>query len=119
MDQFDYLEFALLGEVSPDLPTRQFVGVPPGLTGGVDQRQAMPPAKVLVLMRESDGSIFLYRFAADGAAAGDTWHAEIAEAKGQAAFEYGNAVGVWCPVPADVTDISAFVRSLGREGEGV
>jgi hypothetical protein len=72
----------------------------------------MPQASVLTLMRDTDGSIDLYRFAPGGVAAGDTWHPDIAEAKGQAEFEYGDAVGAWRPAPDDITDIEAFVRSL-------
>lgn len=112
MNQFDYLEYALLTEPSPELPARHFVGLPPELTGGGDRRRAMPRASVLVLTRDTDGSIFLYRFAPGGVAAGDNWHPDIAEAKGQAESEYGDAVGAWRPVPDDISELEAFVRSL-------
>ena len=112
MNQFDSLEYAVLAEPPPELAARQFVGLPPELTGGVDRRLAMPRASVLVLMRDTDGSIYLYRFAPSGVAAGDTWHPDIAQAKGQAEFEYGDAMGAWRPVPDDISDIQAFVGSL-------
>ncbi|HEU5348238.1 MAG TPA: hypothetical protein VFU63_06465 [Ktedonobacterales bacterium] len=112
MNQFDYLEYALLAERLPELPARQFVGLPPELTGRVDRRRAMPRASVLVLMRDTSGSIYLFRLAFDGVFAGDTWHPDIAEAKEQAEFEYGGAVDAWHPVPDGVSDLEAFVRSL-------
>ncbi|HEX8033221.1 MAG TPA: hypothetical protein VF510_05205 [Ktedonobacterales bacterium] len=106
------LEYVILGEASPDLLNRQFVGLPPELTGGIDQRQLMPIARVLILIQDPSGSIYLYRYAADGAFAGDTWHPDVGEAKEQAKFEYGCAVGEWLPVPADILDIEAFARFL-------
>ena len=112
MNQLDCLEFAVLAEPPPEAPARQFAGLPSELTGGVDQRGALPRASVLVLMRDTDGSIYLYRFAPGGVAAGDTWHPDIAEAKGQAEFEYGGAVGTWRPVPNDISNIETFVRVL-------
>jgi hypothetical protein len=112
--RLDYLEFAVLGELPPELPPRQFWGLPPDLTGGVDRRRVMPQAAVLVLMRDPYGSIFLYRFDSAGAFSGDTWHQDVVEAKRQATFEYGNAVGDWHAVPDDITDIGAFVRSLRK-----
>ncbi len=112
MNQLDYLEFAVLGERSPELPPRQFVGLPPALTGGVDRRRALPHASVLVLVRDTNGSIPLYRCTSDGGFAGDTWHPDVAQAKEQPAFEYGTAVGDWRTVPDDITDLEVFVRSL-------
>jgi hypothetical protein len=112
MRQLDYLEFAVLAEPPPDLMVRQFVGLPPELAGGADRRRAMPRASVLVLMRDAGGSIYLLRFAFGGVSAGDTWHRDIGEAKGQAEFEYGATVGAWCPVPDGIIDIETFVRLL-------
>lgn len=109
-----HLEYALLGEASPDSTNRQFMGLPPELTGGIDQRQPMPIAKVLILLQDPTGSIYLYRYAADGAFAGDTWHSDVPAAKEQAKFEYGCAVGDWRAAPADITDSEVFARFLMR-----
>ncbi len=106
------LEYAVLGEASPELPNRQFSGLPPELTGGIDQRRPMPMAKVLIVRQDPTGSIYLYRYAADGAFAGDTWHGDVEEAKHQAEFEYGCAVDDWHPVPVDTIDIEALIRFL-------
>ena len=59
----------------------------PSLTEGRDERQEMKAAVLLVVEEKPDG-IFLYRYAADGSYAGDTWHTDIDEAKQQASFEY-------------------------------
>lgn len=108
------LEYVILGEFSPELPIRQFMGLPPELTGGIDQRRPMPIARALILTQDQIGSILLYRYDADGAFAGDTWHLDVGEAKEQAKFEYGSAVGDWRPVPADIIDVDALVRFLMR-----
>jgi hypothetical protein len=44
----------------------------------------------------------LYRYTADGTFAGDTWHQSLDDAKGQADFEYGKALGSWQQIPEDV-----------------
>jgi hypothetical protein len=74
--------------------TRHFVGLPPELTGGKDTRQQMATAYFLTIEEEADQT-FLYRFAKDGVCVGDTWHRNVGEAKEQALYEYGDAVGQW------------------------
>ncbi len=56
--------------------------------------------------------VFLFEVRADGFV-GDTWHPSIEEAQAQASFIAGQIVGLWRPVPADVTDKIAFAKARG------
>jgi hypothetical protein len=67
----------------------------------------MARAAILSIEVEDDG-VFLYRFAADGAFAGDTWHQTIEEAQEQATFEFGHAISDWVAIPPDEKDVVAF-----------
>jgi hypothetical protein len=67
---------------------------------------------VLLIETSIDTGYLLYRFAADGRGAGDTWHPTVDEAKGQAAFEYGDALEGRHPVPKDIEDVDAFLRTM-------
>jgi hypothetical protein len=107
-----WLSYALASGMSNAPRTRHYVGLPPEFGASIDHRVQLPAASVLVIMEDVDGNIFLYRFAKDGAFAGDTWHADIHEAMEQAAFEYGGAVGDWRAVPDGYATIEEFVRSL-------
>jgi hypothetical protein len=91
----------------PDLPDRQFRGLPPQLTGGIDHRAPLPRAHVLIIEEESEGFLLL-RYSERGQYAGDTWHDELEAAKAQAEFEYPNSIGEWLTVPAEITDCVAF-----------
>jgi len=73
----------------------------------------MERAAVLVIEERPDG-VFLYRFSADGACVGDTWHMNVDDAKHQAAFEFEGFVGDWADVPEGTEDVAAFCRSLGE-----
>ncbi len=57
--------------------------------------------KVVLLLAHEDGPM-LYRYTATGAFAGDTWHKSLDDAKGQAEFEYGEALGSWQQIPDKV-----------------
>lgn len=70
----------------------------------------LPRARIVVLERHPDG-VFLYRYATDGTFAGDTWHMTFDEAKEQATFEYGDALGKWRPVPPDAGDAVDYALS--------
>ena len=48
-----------------------------------------------VEIRDSEGGFLLLRYAADGAFAGDTWHASIDDAKRQALIEYSIEPADW------------------------
>jgi hypothetical protein len=107
-----YLEFATIGEMCVKPGAEHFVGLPPELTGNNEMRQALPAAQVIVLHEDDQSNVFLTRFTSHGEEVGDTWHASIAEARGQAAFEYGDALGSWQPMPKGITNIVALVRHL-------
>ena len=84
-----------------------FLGLPPQVTEDGDNRKVLSWPRVLAIEVTPDG-IFLFRFAEDGSSAGDTWHANVDDAKHQAAYEYGNALSEWVEVPEGVTDVVAF-----------
>ena len=89
----------------PDAPveTRQFRGLPPDFTQGVDHREALPWPRVLVIEKKPDG-IFLFRLTEDGTCVGDTWHMSPEEAQAQAEAEYGTHLSGWKDVPEAVDD---------------
>jgi len=88
---------------------RHFTGLPPELTGDVDNRQKLPPALVLIIEEKADG-IFLFRFTEDRAFAGDTWHQTIDEAIDQAIHEYGELH--WKKVPEEIGDPISFALMM-------
>ncbi len=99
---------------------RHLVGFPPELAEGADDAQPLPWPHVLVIEEESPGSVFLYRMTQSGESGGDTWHQSVDDAKHQADYEYGDAVGDWNEVPDDVPNAREFavaaVRTNDREG---
>jgi hypothetical protein len=103
---------AKISGLPPDLPSRHFQGLPPQVTGGMDNRIPLPKARLLIIEQESDGFLLL-RYSKRGEYAGDTWHDELEDAKTQAEFEYPNSVGGWLTIPAEIADCVAFaLRSL-------
>lgn len=108
-----YIGYALVGKMAGESRTKHYWGLPPQLPGGNDTRTLMPRAQVLIITDEASG-IMLYRFTASGEFAGDTWHQNLDDAKHQAVYEYGEALGEWQPVPEDIgKDPKPFIRSLG------
>jgi hypothetical protein len=91
---------------------RHYRGLPPQLSEA-DNREEMAKAAILSIEVEDDG-VFLYRFAADGAFAGDTWHQTMEEAQEQAKFEFGNAISNWIAIPPDEKDVVAFALKANR-----
>jgi hypothetical protein len=85
---------------------RHYAGQPPP-----DQKRSLLPiADVLVLLLP-DGrkpGVFLARFTKDRKFAGDTWHANQAEAEEQALFEFGSDLGEWHDVPPDIGEEVGF-----------
>ena len=100
--------WARIGSPAGPVRTRHTIGLPPELTGGVDLRQDMPRAGV-VLIEDDGNSAMCYRYAADGGFGGDTWHESIEDALAQLEFEYGSAVGDWRDVPPEITDAHTYV----------
>jgi hypothetical protein len=103
--------FALVSETAEVPRSRHFLGLPPELVGNKDNRVALPRSRILVLSEDSDSGVLLYRYAHDGRFSGDTWHPSIEDAKHQAEFEFGDALGKWNEVPQEVVDVLAFALS--------
>jgi hypothetical protein len=89
-------------------PSRHGVGLPAELADGRSP-EPMPDPDVVVIVDHRDGPM-LYRYTAGGEFAGDTWHGTIEDARAQAAWEYGDALGEWQDVPEGVSDAEAYVR---------
>lgn len=69
--------------------------------------KSMPWPDVLVIEIQDHG-ISLQGFTKDMNFCGDTWHETVEEAHEQAAFEYGDLLGMWIEVPPDVDDAVEF-----------
>jgi len=86
---------------------KHYLGFPPALTGGKDTRHEMDVACFLVIEENPDG-VFLYRYDAQGACVGDTWHLSVDDAKQQAAYEFTDRIQKWENIPSDVGDASVY-----------
>jgi len=67
----------------------------------------MPPARVLMVMGDAT-SFMLYRVAADGEDAGDTWHQTLEDVMHQVEWEYQGAVSEWWEMPSSVLDQDCY-----------
>lgn len=101
----------LLPRIGPRPPSRHSVGLPPELTGGLDERVVLGHPAILAVERDNRGQIFLYRYASDGTPVGDTWHESVEDALHQAEAEYAEILGSWDPVPGG-RDPVEFALSL-------
>jgi len=90
----------LIREVK-ELRVKHYLGPPPELSGGHDARVPMASAAYLVIDETGDG-VFLHRFSKENVEVGDTWHKTVEDAKEQAHFEYGDALGSWEPFADDL-----------------
>ena len=97
---------------------RHVVGFPPELTSGQDETDLLPMPDILVIDEASKGSVFLYRLSRSGEPCGDTWHQSIDDARHQAEYEYGDALGTWQHVPDDASDPQEFAVAAVRSREG-
>jgi hypothetical protein len=95
--------FALVGDTSDLQRVKHLQGLPPEFTQGEDYREALPLARVVVL-EGKEGSVTLNRFTTGGIPVSDTWHQTVEDAKFQADYEYGDALGEWNSVPSEVSD---------------
>lgn len=107
--------FTLLKNSKKITKTKHYVGLPPELTEGEDNRRILPLPDVLIIEETQEG-IFLYRYTSKGDFCGDTWHNTIDEAKEQAKFEYGDSINEWKQIPNDVKDIIAYVINHIKSG---
>jgi hypothetical protein len=99
--------FAVLPDKITPLKTNQFLGLPPELTDGKDERQARGFARFLLIEEKPEG-FFLYRFDKTGKCVGDTWHVSEEEAQEQADYEYGEGAKSWSSIPENIADIVKF-----------
>ena len=80
--------------------------------GSAKQFMAFPD---VVLAEGGAASVMLYRYRSEGEFCGDTWHASLGDAQGQAEHEYQEALGPWLPVPGDVADPHQYAIAFARE----
>src|SRR4029077_1073348 len=93
---------------------KHYIGPPPELTGGVDQRTLMG-APAFIIIEEGPEGVFLFRYDSKGECVGDTWHQTIEDAKDQAAYEYEGALGTWQDIAPEIKDTVAFgITNLRR-----
>jgi len=97
---------ALVGAIAGERRVAQTEGFP------LDPAKMLPlPDVVLVVADGRDGGgggAMLFRYTAHGELAGDTWHDSVADARAQAAYEYGDALVPWIEVPEEIGDAHAF-----------
>ena len=99
--------FAAIKPGGPPPKTQHFVGLPSSAGGRADGRHPLPRA-ALVLIEQTEEGFFLYRYSGAGEPGGDTWHQSVEEAKDQAAFEFGESLAPWQPVPDSILDAHEF-----------
>jgi hypothetical protein len=100
--------YALVPKMQGEPRTRHYLGV-----------HLMPTAAVLILQpprKRDGGGVFLVRYATDGTFAGDTWHFNFEEARGQAEFEYPEVELEWHEIPKNVEDPTAYaIERIARQ----
>jgi hypothetical protein len=107
---------ALVGAMTGERRAAHTAGFP------MDPTKMLPVADVVLLVADDDEGAMLFRYTTDGEFGGDTWHATVAEAQEQAAYEYGDALIPWIEVPTEVADAHAFAvqyafERLNRRGD--
>jgi len=81
----------------------------------LEPEKMLPEPDVVLMVADDDPGGMLFRYTAHGEFGGDTWHATLAAAEEQAAFEYGDALGPWVEVPSEVTDAHSFAIQYAFE----
>jgi hypothetical protein len=74
--------------------TLHYIGFPPGIGLEEEPRELTEAADILLIEQRQDG-VFLFRFTASGKPVGDTWHANLEDAKHQAEFEFKGLISPW------------------------
>lgn len=100
---------ALVGVLTHERRAAHTAGFP------LDPEKMLPVADVVLVVANDDAGAMLFRYTAHGEFGGDTWHATLAEAQEQAAYEYGDALLSWMEVPGEVTDAHAFAVQYAYE----
>ena len=95
--------FSIIDQAPPPQKAAHYLGAPPEVTGNTRERVPLPRARIVVMEQDNEG-VSLYRYAADGTFGGDTWHPTQDEAREQARFEYGDALGRWHLIPPETGD---------------
>lgn len=93
---------ALVGAIAGERRVAQTEGFP------LDPEKMLPVPDVVLVVADTGGGAMLFRYTAHGDLAGDTWHGSAADAKAQAAYEYGDALVPWIEVPDEIGDAHAF-----------
>ncbi len=99
-------------ETRPEIRQWIMVGVTPA---GTPISERMPWPDVVLLVEDPQGGAVVVRFTRDGTFAGENDRESVEEALWQLEFEYGDALGDWEEIPADVADPLAFALSKARE----
>jgi hypothetical protein len=81
----------------------------------LDPAKMLPVADVVLVVADDDAGAMLFRYTVNDDLGGDTWHATVAEAQEQAAYEYGDALLPWIEVPSEVEDAHAFAVQYAYE----
>jgi hypothetical protein len=81
----------------------------------LDVAKRLPSADVLLLVAGGEPDAMVFRYTAFGELGGDSWHRSVADAKEQAAEEYGAALLPWEPVPDEVADAHAYAIGFASE----
>jgi hypothetical protein len=110
VSQQTYTRFvALIDPIAGERQATHTAGYP------LDPAKMLPPADVVLVVAGSEAGVMLFRYTAGGEFGGDTWHATAAEAWNQATEEYGDALGAWVAVPAEVADAHAYAVQYAAE----
>lgn len=81
----------------------------------LDAAKTLPAADVVLLVADGEPDAMLFRYTAFGEIGGDSWHLTVADAKEQAAEEYGDALLPWEEVPDEVADAHAYAIGCASE----
>jgi hypothetical protein len=100
---------ALVGPLAHERRAAHTAGFP------LDPEKMLPVADVVLVVSDDAAGAMLFRYTTHGEFGGDTWHATVAEAQEQAAYEYGDALIPWIDVPSDVADAHAFAVEYAFE----
>ena len=76
-------------------------------------REMMPWPRVVII--DAEETAMMYRYAADGTFAGDTWHQSFEDAQAQADYEYAGALGEWQEIPPDIDNPIEFVKQQAQK----
>ena len=88
---------------------------PPTGADALDGAKRLPEADVLLLVAGAEPDAMVFRYSAFGELGGDSWHPSVADAKEQAAAEYGDALLPWEAVPDEVGDAHAYAITFASD----